>query len=100
MVKVPALVTAVAVLLGGALLGIVGALIAIPAATALLLLAREVLFPVLTTPEPTAFSTSYITGTCTNTAPRTTWLASGVIGLLSLAASDPGSLIEQRPAGQ
>lgn len=45
MVKVPALVTAVAVLLGGTLLGIVGALIAIPAAAALLLLAREVLFP-------------------------------------------------------
>jgi len=44
-VKVPALVTVVAVLLGGALLGIVGALVAIPAAAALLLLAREVLFP-------------------------------------------------------
>ena len=43
--KVPALVTVVAVLLGGALLGIVGALIAIPAAAALLLIAREVLFP-------------------------------------------------------
>jgi predicted PurR-regulated permease PerM len=44
-VKVPALVTVVAVLVGGALLGIVGALVAIPAAAALLLLAREVLFP-------------------------------------------------------
>jgi predicted PurR-regulated permease PerM len=44
-VQVPALVTVVAVLLGGALLGIVGALVAIPAAAALLLLAREVLFP-------------------------------------------------------
>jgi predicted PurR-regulated permease PerM len=44
-VKVPALVTVVAVLLGGALLGIVGALVAIPAAAALLLLAQEVLFP-------------------------------------------------------
>ena len=44
-VKVPALVTVVAVLLGGALLGIVGALVAIPAAAALLLLTREVLFP-------------------------------------------------------
>nr|WP_086821745.1 AI-2E family transporter [Allokutzneria sp. NRRL B-24872] len=43
--KVPALVTVVAVLLGGALLGVVGALVAIPAAAALLLLAREVLFP-------------------------------------------------------
>ncbi|HEX4721867.1 MAG TPA: AI-2E family transporter [Pseudonocardiaceae bacterium] len=43
--KVPALVTVVAVLLGGALLGIVGALVAIPAAAAVLLLAREVLFP-------------------------------------------------------
>jgi len=38
-------VTVVAALLGGALLGIVGALVAIPAAAALLLLAREVLFP-------------------------------------------------------
>jgi len=44
-VKIPALVTIVAVLLGGALLGIVGALVAIPAAAALLLLAQEVLFP-------------------------------------------------------
>jgi predicted PurR-regulated permease PerM len=44
-VKVPAVVTVVAVLLGGALLGVVGALVAIPAAAALLLLAREVLFP-------------------------------------------------------
>lgn len=45
MVEVPALVTVVAVLLGGALAGIVGALVAIPAAAALLLLAREILFP-------------------------------------------------------
>ncbi len=44
-VQVPALVTVVAVLLGGALLGIVGALVAIPVAAALLLLTREVLFP-------------------------------------------------------
>ena len=44
-VKVPALVTVVAVLVGGALLGIVGALVAIPAAAALLLLAREGFFP-------------------------------------------------------
>ncbi len=43
--KVPALVTVVAVLVGGALLGIVGALVAIPVAAAVLLLAREVLFP-------------------------------------------------------
>jgi predicted PurR-regulated permease PerM len=44
-VKVPALVTVVAVLLGGALLGIVGALVAIPVAAALLLLGLEILFP-------------------------------------------------------
>jgi predicted PurR-regulated permease PerM len=44
-VKVPALITVVAVLLGAALLGIVGALVAIPIAAALLLLAREVVFP-------------------------------------------------------
>jgi predicted PurR-regulated permease PerM len=44
-VKVPALVTVVAVLLGGALLGVVGALVAIPVAAALLLLANEVLYP-------------------------------------------------------
>jgi predicted PurR-regulated permease PerM len=43
--KVPALVTVVAVLLGAALLGIIGALVAIPVAAALLLLAREVIFP-------------------------------------------------------
>jgi predicted PurR-regulated permease PerM len=44
-VKVPALVTVVAVLLGGALLGVVGALVAIPVAAAALLLVREVLYP-------------------------------------------------------
>jgi predicted PurR-regulated permease PerM len=44
-VEVPALVTVVAVLIGGALLGIIGALVAIPIAAAILLLARELLFP-------------------------------------------------------
>ncbi|MGI8417001.1 MAG: AI-2E family transporter [Nakamurella sp.] len=44
-VEVPALVTVVAVLIGAALLGIIGALVAIPIAAALLLLAREMLFP-------------------------------------------------------
>jgi predicted PurR-regulated permease PerM len=44
-VNVPAGVTMVAFLLGGALQGIVGALVAIPAAAALLLLTQEVLFP-------------------------------------------------------
>ena len=44
-VQVPALITVVAVLIGGALLGIVGALVAIPIAAALLLLTQEVLYP-------------------------------------------------------
>ena len=44
-VKVPALITVVAVLIGGALLGIVGALVAIPIAAALQLRTQEVLFP-------------------------------------------------------
>jgi predicted PurR-regulated permease PerM len=44
-VKVPPLITVVAVIVGGALLGVVGAVIAIPAAATMLLLAREVLFP-------------------------------------------------------
>jgi predicted PurR-regulated permease PerM len=44
-VKVPALITVVAVLLGGALLGIVGALVAIPVAAALQLIMQEVLYP-------------------------------------------------------
>jgi predicted PurR-regulated permease PerM len=44
-VKVPAVLTVVAALLGGALQGIVGALVAIPAAAALLLLTQELLFP-------------------------------------------------------
>jgi predicted PurR-regulated permease PerM len=46
-VKVPAVVTMVAVLIGAALLGIVGALVAIPVAAALQLLTQEVLFPTL-----------------------------------------------------
>jgi predicted PurR-regulated permease PerM len=44
-VKVPAMVTVVAVLIGGALLGMVGALVAIPVAAALQLLTQEILFP-------------------------------------------------------
>jgi predicted PurR-regulated permease PerM len=44
-VDVPAPVTVVAVLLGGALLGIVGALIAIPVAAAVLLVVRQVTIP-------------------------------------------------------
>jgi predicted PurR-regulated permease PerM len=43
-VKVPAVVSVVAVLVGGALMGIVGALVAIPAAAALRLLLQEVTF--------------------------------------------------------
>jgi predicted PurR-regulated permease PerM len=43
-VKVPAVVSVVAVLVGGALLGIIGALVAIPAAAALRLLLYEVTF--------------------------------------------------------
>lgn len=44
-VDVPALVTLVAVLLGGVVFGIVGALMAIPIAAAILLVLREVLLP-------------------------------------------------------
>ena len=44
-VKVPALTTVLAVLIGGALLGIIGALVAIPIAAALQLLTQEILFP-------------------------------------------------------
>ncbi len=43
-VQVPAVVTVVAVLIGGALMGIIGALVAIPAAAALRLLLHEVTF--------------------------------------------------------
>ena len=46
-VKVPAVVTVVAVLIGGALLGVVGALVAIPIAAALQLLTQELVFPTL-----------------------------------------------------
>jgi predicted PurR-regulated permease PerM len=43
--KVPDLVTVVAALLGGVLLGVVGALVAIPVAAAVLLILQEVTFP-------------------------------------------------------
>ena len=43
-VEVPAVVTVVAVLLGGALMGLIGALVAIPAAAAIRLLLNEVTF--------------------------------------------------------
>lgn len=44
-VEVPAVTTVVAVLIGGGLLGVVGALVAIPVAAALQLVVRAVLFP-------------------------------------------------------
>jgi predicted PurR-regulated permease PerM len=44
-VQVPDVVTVAAVLIGGALLGMVGAIVAIPLAAAVLLLLQEVLFP-------------------------------------------------------
>jgi predicted PurR-regulated permease PerM len=43
--RMPALVTVCAILIGGALLGLVGALIALPTAAAIMLLVQEVLFP-------------------------------------------------------
>jgi predicted PurR-regulated permease PerM len=46
-VEVPAIVTVVSVLLGGALLGIVGALLAIPVGAAVLLIVRETVLPSL-----------------------------------------------------
>jgi predicted PurR-regulated permease PerM len=44
-VEIPAVTTVVAVLIGGGLLGMVGALVAIPVAAAIQLIVREVLFP-------------------------------------------------------
>lgn len=44
-VRVPAMITAVGVVVGGAMLGLLGALIAIPVAAALLLILRTVLYP-------------------------------------------------------
>jgi predicted PurR-regulated permease PerM len=44
-VDIPAVTTVVAVLIGGGLLGIVGALVAIPVAAGIQLIVREVLFP-------------------------------------------------------
>jgi predicted PurR-regulated permease PerM len=41
-VDIPGAVTVIAALLGGALLGVVGALLAIPSAAAILLIIREV----------------------------------------------------------
>jgi predicted PurR-regulated permease PerM len=49
--RLPALVTVCAILIGGALLGLVGALIALPTAAAIMLLVQEVLFPRLDRPE-------------------------------------------------
>lgn len=46
-VRVPAVVTVVSVLLGGALFGVIGAVLAIPVAAALLLIIRETVLPSL-----------------------------------------------------
>jgi predicted PurR-regulated permease PerM len=51
-VEVPALITVVAVLIGAALLGVVGALVAIPAAAAVVLIAKEIWFPRLDQGQP------------------------------------------------
>jgi predicted PurR-regulated permease PerM len=44
-VDVPAVLTVVAVLIGGALLGVIGAVVAIPVAAAVLLVVQEIVFP-------------------------------------------------------
>jgi predicted PurR-regulated permease PerM len=44
-VELPAVVSLISVLVGGVLLGIVGALVAIPVAAAINLILREVTFP-------------------------------------------------------
>ncbi len=44
-VEVPAVLTVVAVLIGGALLGVVGAVVAIPVAAAVLLVVQEIVVP-------------------------------------------------------
>jgi predicted PurR-regulated permease PerM len=44
-VEVPALLTIVALLLGGVLLGVIGAIVAVPVAAAILLVAKEVVVP-------------------------------------------------------
>ena len=51
-VAVPALITVVAVLIGAALLGVVGALVAIPTAAAVVLIAKEIWFPRLDQGQP------------------------------------------------
>jgi predicted PurR-regulated permease PerM len=51
-VEVPALLTVVAVLIGAGLLGVIGALVAIPAAAALVLIAKEIWFPRLDQGQP------------------------------------------------
>ena len=51
-VEVPAIVSLVAVLIGGVLLGIVGALVAIPVAAAIRLLLNEIVFHRLTRADP------------------------------------------------
>jgi predicted PurR-regulated permease PerM len=44
-VEIPAVLTVVAVLIGGALLGVIGAVVAIPVAAAVLLVVQEIVFP-------------------------------------------------------
>src|SRR5690606_34394881 len=46
-VELPAALTVIAILVGGSLLGVLGSLLAIPTAAALLLLYREVVIPTL-----------------------------------------------------
>ncbi|MFC7647627.1 AI-2E family transporter [Streptosporangium lutulentum] len=50
-VDVPPLATIVGALLGGALLGVLGALLGIPLVAAILLILREVVFPVRNGPD-------------------------------------------------
>jgi predicted PurR-regulated permease PerM len=69
-VQVPAVVTVVAALLGGALHGIMGALVAIPAAAALLLLTRRSSSPASTAPDYHRDTNTLTTslGTCSGLA--------------------------------
>ena len=60
-VQVPAIVSLVAVLIGGVLLGIIGALVAIPVAAAIHLLLREVAFRRLDKSDPAGIGISDLT---------------------------------------
>lgn len=98
-VRIPAVLTLVAVLIGGFLLGVIGALVAVPLAAAILLVLREVCYPRL---DQTSSEAPHLvgrrSGTGTETAAASGAFADSRVQFVQTASPQAGRQRRGRPA--